>query len=117
MAALPRTCLVILQQNLHAYLGISWCWFEALAYVQLSLSIKGKAEFIGRALAKPVVKMSHEKYERPAFPPNLEWFEVYRGPDRAGELLAAFELLQVGCIPVLPMTMISKQPLFNIGML
>ncbi len=57
---------------------------------------QGKSEFIGRALAKPVVKMSHERYERPNFPPNLEWFDIYRGSDRAGELLAAFELLQVG---------------------
>lgn len=39
--------------------------------------------------------MSHEKYERPNFPPQLEWFDVYRGTDKAGELLAAFELLQV----------------------
>ncbi len=39
--------------------------------------------------------MSHERYERPNFPPNLEWFDIYRGSDKAGELLAAFELLQV----------------------
>ena len=56
---------------------------------------KGKAEFIGRALAKPIVKKSDEKYERPTFPPQLEWSDICRGPDRAGELLAAFELLQV----------------------
>ena len=56
---------------------------------------QGKAEFIGRALAKPVVKASNEGYESPNFPPKLEWSYVYRGPDRAGELLAAFELLQV----------------------
>ncbi|KAK2155008.1 hypothetical protein LSH36_251g03028 [Paralvinella palmiformis] len=55
----------------------------------------GKAEFIGRALAKPTVKKSDEKYERPNFPPQLEWSDICRGPDRAGELLAAFELLQV----------------------
>ncbi|CAG5134874.1 unnamed protein product [Candidula unifasciata] len=38
--------------------------------------------------------MSNEQYVAPKFPPRLEWWEIYRGPDRAGELLAAFELLQ-----------------------
>ncbi|XP_053394702.1 otoferlin-like isoform X2 [Mercenaria mercenaria] len=55
----------------------------------------GKSEFIGRALCKPVVKLSNEKYESPKFPPSLEWWDIHRGPDRAGELLAAFELLQL----------------------
>ena len=58
--------------------------------------LQGKSEFIGRAVCKPVVKLSHEKYESPRFPPSLEWWDICRGPDRAGELLAAFELLQVG---------------------
>jgi hypothetical protein len=61
---------------------------------------QGKAEFIGRAQAKPVVKKSDEKYDKPGFPPQLEWFDVCRGPDRAGELLAVFELLQVGGVQV-----------------
>ncbi|XP_014669979.1 PREDICTED: otoferlin-like [Priapulus caudatus] len=56
----------------------------------------GKAEFIGRALAKPHVKMSEEPYVRPNFPPSLDWYDIYRGSERAGELLAAFELLQLG---------------------
>jgi len=64
-----------------------------------SSATQGKSEFIGRAIAKPVIKGSTEKYEKPNFPPQLEWFDVCRGPDMAGELLAAFELLQVctGC--------------------
>ena len=57
--------------------------------------LKGDSEFIGRALARPLVKLAHEKYEKPLFPPALEWFEIMRGEERAGELLAAFELLQV----------------------
>ncbi|XP_066930260.1 otoferlin-like isoform X4 [Clytia hemisphaerica] len=57
--------------------------------------IGGDSEFIGRALSRPIVKLSHEKYEKPLFPPALEWFEIIRGDERAGELLAAFELLQV----------------------
>ncbi|XP_047135991.1 otoferlin isoform X1 [Hydra vulgaris] len=57
--------------------------------------IGGDSEFIGRALSRPLVKLAHEKYEKPLFPPALEWFEIMRGEERAGELLAAFELLQV----------------------
>lgn len=67
--------------------------FENLMWYHL----QGKSEFIGRALCKPVVKLSNEKYESPKFPPSLDWWDIHRGPDRAGELLAAFELLQV-CI-------------------
>ncbi|KAM3603303.1 uncharacterized protein V6R79_020111 [Siganus canaliculatus] len=56
----------------------------------------GKAEFIGRTFAKPTVKMCDEHYGPPRFPPQLEYYQVYRGNCTAGELLAAFELLQVG---------------------
>ena len=55
----------------------------------------GDEEFIGRALAKPVVKLAEEKYERPFFPPILQWFPIYRGELRAGDVLGAFEMLQV----------------------
>ncbi|XP_046858767.1 otoferlin-like [Xenia sp. Carnegie-2017] len=55
----------------------------------------GDSEFIGRALARPIVKMANEPYEKPFFPPALEWFQVFRGEEKAGELLAAFELLEV----------------------
>lgn len=55
----------------------------------------GKSEFIGRAVAKPHVKLKEEQYAKPKFPPLLEWFDVSRGTDRAGELLAAFELLEI----------------------
>ena len=59
--------------------------------------MQGDSEFIGRALARPIVKMACEPYEKPFFPPALEWFQIFRGEERAGELLAAFELLQVRC--------------------
>ncbi|KAF4526881.1 hypothetical protein B566_EDAN013792 [Ephemera danica] len=62
--------------------------------------ILGKSEFIGRAVARPHVKLLNEAYEAPKFPPPLEWFELHRGPDHAGELLAMFELLEV--TPSLP---------------
>lgn len=52
----------------------------------------GKSEFIGRASAKPKVKLKENAYKIP----TLEWFEIFRGPDNAGELLAAFEMLEIG---------------------
>jgi otoferlin len=52
----------------------------------------GKSEFIGRAIAKPRIKLKEMNYVTP----TLEWFEVTRGLDNAGELLAAFELLEIG---------------------
>lgn len=61
----------------------------------VSVSIQGDEEFIGRALVKPVVKLATERYVRPFFPPILQWFPVYRGETRAGEILGAFEMLQV----------------------
>ncbi|XP_062979851.1 otoferlin isoform X1 [Elgaria multicarinata webbii] len=56
----------------------------------------GKADFMGRTFAKPVVKMSDEDYCTPRFPPQLEYYQIYRGNSTAGDLLAAFELLQIG---------------------
>uniref|UniRef100_A0A7N6BS07 Otoferlin n=1 Tax=Anabas testudineus TaxID=64144 RepID=A0A7N6BS07_ANATE len=56
----------------------------------------GKADFMGRTFAKPVVKMADEHYGPPRFPPQLEYYQIYRGNCAAGEMLAAFELLQIG---------------------
>lgn len=50
---------------------------------------------MGRTFAKPITKMSDEHYGPPRFPPQLEYYQVYRGSCAAGEMLAAFELLQV----------------------
>ncbi|CAL7945461.1 unnamed protein product [Xylocopa violacea] len=55
---------------------------------------KGKSEYIGRAVARPHVKLASECYAPPEFPPSLEWYDVTRGAARAGELLAVFELLE-----------------------
>ncbi|XP_069701783.1 otoferlin-like [Periplaneta americana] len=55
----------------------------------------GKSEFIGRTVAKAHVKLAEEPYAKPNFPPSLEWYELSRGPDHAGELLATFELLEL----------------------
>lgn len=54
----------------------------------------GKSEYIGRAVARPHVKLAPESYVPPEFPPSLEWYDVSRGAARAGELLAVFELLE-----------------------
>lgn len=52
----------------------------------------GKSEFIGRTVARPRVMLSGDHY----CVPSLEWFDIVRGSDGAGELLAAFELLELG---------------------
>nr|CAB3264595.1 otoferlin [Phallusia mammillata] len=57
--------------------------------------VVGKDEYIGRTIAKPLVKMSGERYEAPRFPPKLDWYQVYRGVTKAGEIMASFELLQI----------------------
>ncbi|GIY69883.1 otoferlin [Caerostris darwini] len=68
----------------------------------------GKSEFIGRTIARPHVKFSDEPYCKPEFPPSLEWYDIFRGSEQAGELLATFELLQLsesdekGAVPDLP---------------
>uniref|UniRef100_A0A668A8F9 Otoferlin a n=1 Tax=Myripristis murdjan TaxID=586833 RepID=A0A668A8F9_9TELE len=62
----------------------------------------GKAEFIGRTFAKPITKMCDEHYGPPRFPPQLEYYQIYRGNSTAGDLLAAFELLQVRALADLP---------------
>lgn len=60
----------------------------------------GKSEFIGRAIAKPKVKLKEDHYKLP----KLEWFEIVRGADNAGELLAAFEMLENGASDLPAMT-------------
>lgn len=52
----------------------------------------GKSEFIGRALAKASVTLRQNTYKLP----TLEWFDITRGLDNAGELLAAFEMIEEG---------------------
>ena len=51
----------------------------------------GKAEFLGRAIGKPHVTLCEETYKAP----SLEWFQIHRGCEEAGELLAAFEMFEV----------------------
>ncbi|XP_075247387.1 otoferlin-like isoform X2 [Convolutriloba macropyga] len=55
----------------------------------------GSYEFIGRTRVSPVVKEGWQSYEKPDWPPDLEWHSVHRGTEQAGELLAQFELLEI----------------------
>ena len=57
---------------------------------------QGQPEFLGRAIVTPDVKLNHVLYEEPDWPAPLQWWDVLRGPKEAGELLAAFELIEVG---------------------
>ncbi|XP_078071639.1 fer-1-like protein 6 [Mustelus asterias] len=51
----------------------------------------GKAEYIGSTVALPVVRLAGQEY----FPPELQYHPMYCGGMPAGELLVAFELLQI----------------------
>ncbi|KOB67239.1 Otoferlin [Operophtera brumata] len=55
----------------------------------------GKSEFIGRTLVKPFIKSLEDIRDRPPCLPALEWHDIRRGDDMAGELLATFELLEL----------------------
>lgn len=52
----------------------------------------GKSEFIGRTIARPRIKLKENAYVTP----TLEWFDISRGADSAGELLATFEMIEYG---------------------
>ena len=60
----------------------------------------GKAEFLGRALGRPTVTLVEDNYRQP----SLEWFQIHRGNDEAGELLATFQMFEVIklCAVILP---------------
>uniref|UniRef100_A0A8C6MM89 Otoferlin n=1 Tax=Nothobranchius furzeri TaxID=105023 RepID=A0A8C6MM89_NOTFU len=74
----------------------------------------GKADFMGRTFAKPVVKMADEHYGPPRFPPQLEYYQIYRGNGAAGEMLAAFELLQVDLPPIDGPTDMDRGPILPV---
>ncbi|NXS59256.1 FR1L4 protein, partial [Brachypteracias leptosomus] len=51
----------------------------------------GSPEFLGQAFAVPQVKLVDEPYTKPA----LQFFDIYKGTKAAGELIAAFELIEL----------------------
>ncbi|PAA74424.1 hypothetical protein BOX15_Mlig025810g1 [Macrostomum lignano] len=54
----------------------------------------GKSEFLGRCFCRPQVTLLSSQQDDYR-PPQLDWWEVYRGQLNAGELLASFELVQL----------------------
>ena len=70
---------------------IFMCTSIRLLHPELAFFQVGKAVFLGRAIGKPSVCLAEDNYKQP----SLEWFQIYRGSEEAGELLAAFELFEV----------------------
>lgn len=72
----------------------------------------GSPEFLGRAFAVPSIKLQEEKYERP----TLKFHDIYKGKTMGGELLAAFELIELDYSgygePSLPEDVECKHPEF-----
>ncbi|CAM4655023.1 unnamed protein product [Caretta caretta] len=72
----------------------------------------GSPEFLGRAFATPQVKLVDEPYCKPA----LQFFDIYKGPRAAGELIATFELIELdysGYLePSVPKDVEPKEPDF-----
>lgn len=54
---------------------------------------QGKAEYLGSTVAVPQVGLASDDYT----PPALQYSPLHYGSQSGGELLAAFELLQVRC--------------------
>ena len=55
------------------------------------LSLQGKAEYLGATVAVPEVQLTSDPYT----PPTLQYSPLHCGSQSGGDLLAAFELLQV----------------------
>ena len=45
-------------------------------------------------MSRPLVKLMDDPYGKPLFPPKLEWFDIFRGENPSGELLAAYEFFE-----------------------
>lgn len=57
-------------------------------YTQICQS---QPEFLGRAIVTPKFNLCREEYVHP----KLEWCDLFRGPHKAGQLLASFEFIEV----------------------
>lgn len=53
--------------------------------------VQGKAEYLGATVAVPEVRLASESYT----PPMLKYSPLHCGSQSGGDLLAAFELLEV----------------------
>lgn len=52
---------------------------------------QGSPQSLGRAFAEPELKFVEEPYKKPM----LKFFDITKGRSKAGELLAAFELIEL----------------------
>lgn len=57
----------------------------------IPLFLQGSPAFLGQAFAVPQVKLVDEPYSKPA----LQFFDFYKGSKAVGELIAAFELIEL----------------------
>ena len=80
--------------TMYLYLNFYFYSFVSLKYFNNNNPFNeqvGKPEFIGRAIGKPHIQLCEDPYSVP----KLEWFQIYRGTEEAGELLSAFEMFEV----------------------
>ncbi|KAM4612803.1 fer-1-like protein 4 [Polymixia lowei] len=72
----------------------------------------GSPELLGRAFAEPELKFAEEPYQKP----RLKFYDISKGRAPAGELLAAFELIELDYSgfgePCLPSTVDPQEPPF-----
>uniref|UniRef100_A0A8C9T129 Fer-1-like protein 4 n=1 Tax=Scleropages formosus TaxID=113540 RepID=A0A8C9T129_SCLFO len=72
----------------------------------------GSPEPLGRAFAEPELKFVEEAYKKPA----LQFFDITKGKSQAGELLAAFELIELDYAnfvePSLPLDVEPREPMY-----
>ncbi|XP_060713707.1 fer-1-like protein 4 [Tachysurus vachellii] len=70
----------------------------------------GSPQSLGRAFAEPELKFVEEPYKKPM----LKFFDITKGKSNAGELLAAFELIELDYSgigePVLPLDVEPREP-------
>ncbi|KAJ4432234.1 hypothetical protein ANN_20850, partial [Periplaneta americana] len=64
---------------------------DDFSYCNIRILFQGKKELVGRITVKPHVKLAETPYNQP----RLEWYSVYNGRDLGGDILAAFEFLEV----------------------
>ena len=64
-----------------------------LINLTLSPPVQGKAEYLGATVAVPEVRLASDTYT----PPTLQYSPLHCGSQSGGDLLAAFELVQVSC--------------------
>ncbi|XP_066527462.1 fer-1-like protein 4 [Hoplias malabaricus] len=70
----------------------------------------GSPQSLGRAFAQPELKFVEEPYKKPM----LKFFDISKGKSKAGELLAAFELIELDYTgigePTLPLDVDPREP-------